>query len=136
MFCDNNATKLEVLERSHLEIWLDSIFWSLAMWVAEKIPKLWRKDQPFASDVSTNTARDATLRSVVFAVTSTPFNGRLWSKHIHSSSLQNLFRSLFIAYLAKSSMPRILVLLGVALIRNDQTIYGKHVVTGGGGGTW
>ena len=58
-------------------IWLDSIFWSLAMWVAEKMPKLWRKDQPFASDVSTNTARDATLRSVVFAVTSTPFNGRL-----------------------------------------------------------
>ena len=58
-------------------IWLDSIFWSLAMWVAEKIPKLWRKDQPFASDVSTNTARDATLRSVVFAVTSTSFNGRL-----------------------------------------------------------
>ena len=57
-------------------IWIDSIFWSLAMWVAEKIPKLWRKDQPFASDVSTNTARDATLRSVVFAVTSTPF-GRL-----------------------------------------------------------
>ena len=68
-------------------IWLDSIFWSLAMWVAEKIPKLWRKDQPFASDVivSTNTARDATLRSVVFAVTSTPFNGRLCrSKHIRS----------------------------------------------------
>ena len=77
MFCDNNTTKLQVLERSHLLIWLDSIFWSLAMWVAEKIPKLWRKDQPFASDVSTNTARDATLRSVVFAVTSTPFNGRL-----------------------------------------------------------
>ena len=47
------------------------------MWVAEKIPKLRRKDQPFASDVSTNTARDATLRSVVFAVTSTPFNSRL-----------------------------------------------------------
>ena len=58
-------------------IWLDSIFWSLAMWVAEKIAKLRRKDQPFASDDSTNTARYATLRSVVFAVTSTPFNGRL-----------------------------------------------------------
>ena len=55
------------------------------MWVAEKIPKLWRKDQPFASDVSTNTARDATLRSVVFAVTSTPFNVRLCRlKHIRS----------------------------------------------------
>ena len=66
-------------------IWLDSIFWSLAMWVAEKIPKLWRKHQPFASDVSTNTARDATLRSVVFAVTSTPFNDRFCrSKHIRS----------------------------------------------------
>ena len=85
MFCDNNATKLEVLERRHLVIWLDSIFWSLAVWVAEKIPKLWRKDQPFASDVSPNTARDATLRGVVFAVTSTPFNGRLCrSKHIRS----------------------------------------------------
>ena len=109
MFCDNNATKLEVLESSHLMIGLDSIFWSLAMWVAEKVPKLWRKDQPFASDVSTNTARDATLHSVVFAVTSTAFNGRLCqSKHIRSSSLQNLFRSLFIAYLAKSSIPRTL----------------------------
>ena len=58
-------------------IWLNSIFWSLAMWVSENIPKLWRKDQPFASDVSTNTAVDVTLRSVVFAVTSTPLNGRL-----------------------------------------------------------
>ena len=56
MFCDNNATKLKVLERSHLVIWLDTIFCSLALWVAEKIPKFWRKDQPFASDVSTNTA--------------------------------------------------------------------------------
>ena len=50
-------------------IWLDSIFCSLAVWVAEKTPKLWRKDQPFASDVSTNTARDATLCSVVFNLT-------------------------------------------------------------------
>ena len=66
-------------------IWLDSIFCSLVMWVAEKIPKLWRKYQPFASDVSTNTARDATLHSVVFNVTSMPFNGRLCrSKHIRS----------------------------------------------------
>ena len=91
-------------------IWRDSIFWSLAMWVAEKIPKLWRKDQPFASDVSTNTARDATLRSVVFAVVHQRLLtvGFVWFKHIRSSSLQNLFRSLFIAHLAKSSIPRIL----------------------------
>ena len=128
MFCDSNATKLEVLERSHLVIWLDSIFWSLAVWVAEKIPKLWRKDQPFASNVSTNTARDATLRSVVFAVVHQRLltAGFVWSKHIRSSSLQNLFCSLFIAYSAKSSIPRILFCFGVAVIRDDQTSYGKH----------
>ena len=56
------------------------------------IPKVWRKDQLFVSDVSTNTARDATLRSVVFDITSMPFNGRLCrSKHIRSFKLQNLF---------------------------------------------
>ena len=85
-------------------IWLDSIFWSLAMWVAEKIPKLWRKDQPFAGDVSTNTARDATLRSVVFAVTSTPFNRRLclvqtyplvFTTEFISLALHNLFSKEF-----------------------------------------
>ena len=65
------------------------------MWVAEKIPKLWRKDQPFASDVSTNTARDATLRSVVFDITSMPFNGRLCrSKHIRSFYIADFFFSL------------------------------------------
>ena len=53
----NNATKLRVWERSHLAIWLHSIFCSLVMWVAEKIPKLWRKDQPFATDFSTNSER-------------------------------------------------------------------------------
>ena len=31
-------------------IWLDSIFFQLAMWVAEKIPKLSRKDQLVPSD--------------------------------------------------------------------------------------
>ena len=73
-------------------IWLDSIFCSLAMWVSEKIPKLWRKDQPFASDASTNTARDATLRSVVFDVTSVPFNGKLCrSKHIRSFYIADYF---------------------------------------------
>ena len=73
-------------------VWFDSIFCSLAMWVAEKIPKLWRIDQPFASDASTNTARDATLRSVVFDVTSVRFNGRLcWSKHIRSFYIADYF---------------------------------------------
>ena len=73
-------------------IWLDSIFCSLAMWVAEKIPKSWRKDQPFASDVSTNTVRDATLCSVVSDVTSEPFNGRLCrSKHIRSFYIADHF---------------------------------------------
>ena len=91
-------------------VWLDSIFCSLAMWVAEKIPKLWRKHQPFASDASTNTARDATLRSVVFDVTSVPFNGRLYrSKHIRSFYIATIFRSLFIAYLTKNSIPRTLL---------------------------
>ena len=84
-------------------IWLDSIFCSLAMWVAEKIPKLWKKDQQFASDVSTSTARDATLCSVVFDVTSMPFNGKGFvGRNISArSSLQNLFR-------------------------DDHTIYGKN----------
>ena len=94
-------------------IWLDSIFCSLAMWVAEKIFKLWRKYQPFASDVSANTARDATLCSVVFDVTSVPFNGRLCrSKHIRLFYIAEFFfRSLFIAYLTKNSIPRILFCL-------------------------
>ena len=47
------------------------------MWIAEKIPKLWRKVQPFASNVSTNTARDATLHSVLFDLTPMPFNVKL-----------------------------------------------------------
>ena len=89
-------------------IWLGSIFCSLAMWVAEKIPKLWRKYQPFASDVSANTVRDATLRSVVFSLT--PHQCLLTvgfvSRNLSAdSTLQNLFHSLFIAYLAKSSIP-------------------------------
>lgn len=73
-------------------IWLDSIFCSLAMWVAEKMlrRKIVEERSAVASDVSTNTARDETLRSVVFVLTSMHFGfgGRNISA---GSTLQNLF---------------------------------------------
>ena len=86
------------------------------MWVSEKIPKLWRKDQPFASDVSTNTVRDATLPSVVFDITSMPFTSRLCrSKHIHSLKLQNFFSFALYSLFNKEFNTKDIVLFYLAL---------------------